>query len=311
MRKYFVSIVCALALIVVTNCAQAQSLKGKVWQSQDSNDFRYEPSTIVANTDGTFNYIEYRFVKNELYSNSAMFYEGKFTETKGWLSLSIYKGGRSVFVKSYSIRWINSSEFILTEGIKKHHYVELGTTADLFTPKYLVPYLQNKVDNSEPVDACYSELVDGIKANKLASNQSRSSKVASGYEMPKKKLEESDEIGEFYSTVLGKVFTLKHANYTVTFEFKDDSTYNYIVNQRLTDHEYILEQSGQYTQVKDSIVFTPKKQVEKNLFEGGGGSIQPTVGITGNSTITHKIIWVNDYMFRMKFNNVKRLFVVM
>jgi len=310
MNKYLVSSICVFAIILFANYTQAQSVKGRIWQSQDST-FRYEPSTIVTNSDGSFICVGYRFVNKTLDSNNALFSEGKYTETKGNLKFSIYRSGYSAFEKSYLLSWVNSNEFILTEGIKKHRYIEMGTTTDQFTPKYLIPYLQQKVDNKEPVDDCYGKLVEEIKAKRLAANQSRSSKVVSESELPKKQVNENDEIGEFYSTVSGKVFTLKHSNYTVTYDFKDDETYCFTVRQKLTDRMVDFEQNGRYSQNKDSIVFFTNKEIEIENFEGGGRIERPSTIKNGNNSYGQKIIWVNDYMFRMKFNNVKRLFVVM
>lgn len=310
MNKYLIVSICVLATIMLANTTWAQSVKGKVWQSQDST-FRYEPSTLVTNSDGSFNYIGYRFVNNELYSSNALFSEGKYNETKGSLNFSVYRSGYSVFEKSYLISWINSSEFILTEGVKKHHYVEMGTTADQFTPKYLIPYLQQKIENKEPVDECYVKLIEEIKTKRLAASQSQNSNVVTEPELSKKQINKDDEIGEFYSTVSGKVFTLKHSNYTVMYDFKEDMTYSLTVRQKLTDRMVDYEQNGSYSQNNDSIVFSPTKEVEIENFEGGGRIERPSTIKNGNNSYGQKIIWVNDYMFRMRFNNVKRLFVAM
>jgi len=273
----------------------AQSLKGKTWQSQDITDYNYEPSTIVANPDGTFKYLEYRYVGKKLFG--PILYEGKITETKYNVKMSVYQGANIIAIKSYTISWINNTEFILTEGIKKHRYVELGSESDIFTPKFLLTLLKEKIELDKPIDDCYSNLVIKLKDTETTDKQTQTN--------TSNKLTETLIPEEFFSTVSGKVFTLIHDNYTVTYDFRLDGTYNYKLQQKLSDEIYTYEENGLYTQVKDEIMFTPNKWVSIDSFNGGG-----SVSEKGDNKEKYnaKISWVNDFMFRMKYNNIKRLF---
>ena len=154
----------AVILIVFSVNTSGQSLKSRTWQSQDSTGVRLRPSTLVLNPDGTYYQLEYHFNDVMKLSNIGGFEEGTYTDTQTTLTLTQYVGEDHYPPVTYKITWLNSSEFILPVGINKYHFAELGSDGDVFTPKYLIPYIKEELRFKHKVNPCYQGLVDQINA---------------------------------------------------------------------------------------------------------------------------------------------------
>ncbi len=263
----------AITLAMFTIETNAQSLKGKTWQSQDITDFNYEPSTIVANSDGTFRYLEYKYVGEKLFG--PMVYEGKITETKYNVKMSVYQGANIIAIKSYTISWINNTEFILTEGIKKHRYVELGTESDFFTPKFLLTLLKEKIELDKPIDDCYSNLVIKLKGDKKTDGQTLTSNIDS----LKNKSWQSQNIIDLDGVPL--LFTFSDNSYTLTeFVFKDSTK----VIQKCNPSE------GRFS------------------VSNGRLCIKPTTGTVIPFTKLWEVVWLNEKSFTLVMDSKKITF---
>jgi len=164
-RKTNIIAILALILIVFSVNAFGQSLKGRIWQTQDSTEVRTRPTTLVLKPDGTFYQLEYYFNDNmKLYNYEGGFEEGTYTETKTTLSLTRYIGANNYPPVTYKITWLNNSEFILPIGVRKYHFAELGSDVDIFTTKYLIPFIKDELRNKHKINPCYLSLVDQINA---------------------------------------------------------------------------------------------------------------------------------------------------
>lgn len=169
--KYIISGI--LVLIIFSINTSGQSLRGRVWQSQNDENIRILPMTIVLNTDGKYYSLQYRFSDTmKLLANSIGFEEGTYAETKTALTLTRYIEQNKLTPVTYQITWQNNSEFTMSVGIKEYHFTELGSEGDIFTPKYLMPFLAQEQRYKHQIDPCYKELVDQMNiANDLKKDE--------------------------------------------------------------------------------------------------------------------------------------------
>lgn len=178
--KKISTIIAIIALIQVVFCINisGQTLKSRTWQSQDTTSTRYQPSTLVLNLDGTYYSLKYIY-SDDMTLISFHGDEGTYTETKNSLNLIRYYNGRPIREDVYKITWLNSSEFTMVEGIKTHHYAELGTDGDFFTPKFLIPFIEEEQSSKHKIDPCYKEIIaqNNTRRNRLKEEAVNSIKV--------------------------------------------------------------------------------------------------------------------------------------
>lgn len=158
--KYFLSFV--IAFVIYSINSSGQSLKGRIWQSQDFTNNRIKPKTLVLKPDGTYYQLEYLFSSSMTLVGSSGFEEGTYTETNTSITLTQYYENTKFPPVTLEIEWLNNSEFNMFIGINKYHYAEQSSESDIFSLKYLVPYITKELNKKHTIDSCYKELVDQI-----------------------------------------------------------------------------------------------------------------------------------------------------
>jgi hypothetical protein len=284
-----------LLLVLSTNKSVAQSLKGKTWQSQDTTSLTFKPKTLVINRDGTFYQIGYFYLSPEvIYPINSESFNGKYTQTKDDLKLTSFLNGHPVREWQYKIIWTNSQQFTLVDGNKKYSYAELGSAADYFSKKRMISYLKKTISKGEPYDSCYKVLVFLLNVDTV--------QLKEEYKIRRESLEKKVEPAKFYSSFKGKTFIYNSGGRITTYRFGNDGTFKYRDEVNNAGCLESFESHGQFTSDKNTIHFKSESYIE----------------ITGCGTITRnrneineydkEVVWVNDYMFRMKFGNLTYLF---
>jgi len=284
-----------LLLVLLTNKSVAQSLKGKTWQSQDTTNITFKPKTLVINRDGTFYQIGYFYLSPEvIYPINTESFKGKYTQNKDELTLTSFLNGHPVREWQYKIIWTNSQKFILVDGNKKYSYAELGSATDYFSKKLLISYLKKAISKGEPYDSCYKVLVSRLNADTI--------QLKEDYKIRRENLEKKVESVKFYSSFKGKTFIYKSVGKITTYKFGNDGTFKYRDEVNNDGCLESVESHGQFTSDKNTIHFKSESYTEIT----GCGSI--TRNRNEINEYDKEVVWINDFMFRMKFGNLTYLF---
>lgn len=292
-RTFFLVLIVLLMVLPIVSVAQ--SLKGKVWQSQDTTSTTLKPKTIVINNDGTFYQVGFFYLNsNVIYSINTETISGKYNLIKDNLTLISIINGKIVREWSYKINWVNGKEFILVDGNRKYYYAELGSSKDFFSEKLIVPYLKKAISKNETYDPCYKVLVAKLDADTL--QLKKEYRIRNDVSEKKK-----PDFGKFYGTPQGKTFTCRYANGTITYIFSSNGAFNYKTSETIQDCVNTFESRGQYTSDKNIIHFKSESTNEVEC----GCIYRKHEGI---SEYDKEVEWINEFVFRMKIGNLIYLF---
>lgn len=295
MKQLFILLFIISAYFTVAiKSAEAQSIKGRAWQSQDNSTITIKPKTIVINSDATFHQIDFFYLNaNTIHPTQAKQIVGTIKLNENNLTLTSIVDGKTSKEWFYKLKWKNEDEFLLIDGNKTYSFAALGSNADIFSKNFIIPYLEKAISKNEKYNFCYKKLIATLSVDTATLKEE--------YKF-RREASETKKVNpeKYYRLPDGKTFTHQSTNGIIVIDFKTEKSYNLKYTFSEGDCTSGFEESGEYTSNEDIIHFTRKTLTERDC------NVWRT---NNNKTDYHKnVVWVNDFNFRMKLGNMTYLF---
>jgi len=313
----FVSLLILLCFSIVS--LKAQSLKGKIWQSQDTLNVNERPSTFIFN-ENTYTMHEFNYSSPEVINYTNKPQTGTFEEKQGELILVRCINGSAVRSYSYKLEWISDTEFSITMGIQKTKYSLFNSPEDHFTPKLILPYLKNAIKNGEVTPACFANISTKYKAE---ANESESIAAEKKLKKEKYQAEQKDKMekykreildqtkkdsNQYIGSVKGRIFECADIRGTdvMIFIFEENGSYSFF--RRVVSPGIYVEnrEYGNYVEIEGAIEFT----IIKSFREYENGKSVNNSAKMAQSRTQAEVKWLNENNVKMNVGGRSNLFIV-